>query len=159
AERHELGCWSHARRKFWEAALAKDAVAREALLRMSRFFDLEERWRDRSPGKIKALRDQYLRPHVEAFFEWAKIEYELVRNQRGLLTKALGYVIRQKDALMRFLDDGRLVLDNNRSERELRRIAVGRKAWLFVGSDDHATSAGHLFTLIASCKLHGLDPE
>ena len=60
---------------------------------------------------------------------------------------------------MRVLDDGRLVLDNNRSERELRRIAVGRKAWLFVGSDDHAESAGHLFSLIASCKLHGLDPE
>ena len=52
-----------------------------------------------------------------------------------------------------------LVLDNNRSERELRRIAVGRKAWLFVGSDDHAQSAGHIFSLIASCKLHGLDPE
>jgi hypothetical protein len=58
------------------------------------------------------------------------------------------------------LDDGRLVLDNNRSESALRgSIATGRKAWLFVGSDDHAQSAGHLFSLIASCKLHGLDPE
>ena len=60
---------------------------------------------------------------------------------------------------MRVLDDGRLVLENNRSERELRRIAVGRNAWLFVGSDDHAQSAGHLFSLIASARLHGLDPE
>ncbi len=57
------------------------------------------------------------------------------------------------------LEDGRLILDNNRSERELRRIAVGRKAWLFVGSDDHATAAGHVFSLIASARLHGLDPE
>ena len=60
---------------------------------------------------------------------------------------------------MRFFDDGRLVLDNNRSERDLRRIAVGRKAWLFVGSDDHAEAAGHLFSLIASARLHQLDPE
>jgi hypothetical protein len=60
---------------------------------------------------------------------------------------------------MRVLDDGRLVLDNNRSERELRRVGVGRKAWLFAYDDDHATSAGHLFSLIASARLHRLDPE
>lgn len=67
--------------------------------------------------------------------------------------------MRQKPALTRFLDDGRLALDNNRSERELRRIAVGRKAWLFVGSDDHGTATGHLFSMIASARLHDLDPE
>jgi len=60
---------------------------------------------------------------------------------------------------MRFLDDGRLRPDNNASERELRQIAVGRKAWLFVGSDDHAASAGNLLSLIASARLHRLDPE
>jgi hypothetical protein len=76
-----------------------------------------------------------------------------------LLRSALGYLIRQKDALYRFFDDGRLILDNNRSERELRRIAVGRKAWLFAGSDDHAQSAGHIFTLIATARLHRLEPE
>lgn len=75
------------------------------------------------------------------------------------LRTALGYVVRQKAALLRYLDDGRLVMDNNRSERELRRIAVGRKAWLFVGSDDHAQAAGNIFSLVASAKLHGLDPE
>jgi hypothetical protein len=155
----EVGCWVHARRGFWEAAFAKEPAAREALLRIGRFFEIEERWRGCPPHKIKRLRDQYLRPHVEAFFEWAALEYEKVRDQRGLMRKAFGYVIRQKAALMRFLDDGRLGLENNRSERELRRIAVGRKAWLFVGSDDHAASAGHIFSLTASCKLHGLDPE
>jgi len=86
-------------------------------------------------------------------------EFEKIREQRGALRSALGYLVRQKDALCRFLDDGRLLLDNNRSERELRRIAVGRKGWLFVGSDDHAQSAGHLFTLIATARLHRLDPE
>jgi hypothetical protein len=68
-------------------------------------------------------------------------------------------VVRQADALRRFLEDGRLPLTNNQSERELRRVAVGRKAWLFVGSDDHAQAAGNLFSLIASARLHRLDPE
>ena len=105
------------------------------------------------------MRRQHLRPHLDAFFAWAEVEYETVRDQRGLLRSALGYAVRQKDALMRVLDDGRLVLENNRSERELRRIAVGRKGWLFVGSDDHGEAAGHLFSLIASARLHKLDPE
>ncbi len=67
--------------------------------------------------------------------------------------------MRQKAALTRYLDDGRLEPTNNGSERELRRIAVGRKAWLFVGSDDNAQAAGHLFSLVASARLHSLDPE
>jgi transposase len=157
--RIEVACLAHARRKFWEAAIAKCVVAREALVRIGRIFELDAAWRGKSPAEIKRLRNAHLRPHMEAFFAWAEIEFERVREQRGSLRSAFGYSLRQKDALMRVLDDGRLVLDNNRSERELRRIAVGRKAWLFVGSDDHAQSAGHLFSLIASCKLHGLDPE
>lgn len=157
--RKEVGCWSHARRKFWEAALAKCAVAKEGLLRIGRFFDLEAKWRGRPPDNIKHLRQVYLRPHLEAFFAWAAPEYEKVRGQRGLLRSALGYALRQQAALLRFLEDGRLPMDNNGSERALRRIAVGRKAWLFVGSDDHAAAAGHLLSLIASARLHGLDPE
>ena len=157
--RLEIACLAHGRRKFWEAAIAKCVIAREALVRLGRIFELDASWRGKSPAEIKRLRNAHLRPHMEAFFAWAEIEYERVRDQRGSLRSALGYAVRQKDAFMRVLDDGRLVLDNNRSERELRRIAVGRKAWLFVGSDDHAESAGHLFSLIASCKLHGLDPE
>ncbi len=160
AVRHEVGCWAHGRRKFWEAAFAKNAVAREALVRVGRMFDLDASWRGRSPAEIKRLRDAHLRPHMVAFFTWAESEFDKVRDQRGSLRSALGYAVRQKEALMRVLDDGRLVLDNNRSERALRgAIAIGRKAWLFVGSDDHAESAGHLFSLIASCRLHGLDPE
>ena len=65
----------------------------------------------------------------------------------------------KKGALRRFLDDGRLRVDNNGSERALRRSPLGRKAWLFVGSDDHAEAAANLFSLVASCKLHRLDPE
>jgi transposase len=159
AERHEVGCWAHARRKFWEAAITKDVVAREGLARIARIFELDRSWRGRSAHEIKSLRDDHLRPHTDAFFAWVDAEYERVRGQRGLLRTALGYAHRQRSPLTRFYDDGRLRLDNNASERELRRIAVGRKAWLFVGSDDHAQAAGNLLTLIASARLHGLDPE
>jgi transposase len=156
----EVGCMAHARRKFWEAAVAtKTPAAREALYRIRRLYDREAEWRDRPPDERARLRSQISRPELEAFFSWATVEHEKVRGQRGWLRRAFGYAIRQKEALMRFLDDGRLNIDNTASERELRQIAVGRKAWLFVGSDDHAASAASLLSLIASARLNQLDPE
>ncbi len=157
--KQEIGCWSHCRRKFWEATCTKSEPAREGLARIGHIFALEDAWRKDPPETIHRMRNAHLRPHLEAFFVWALVEYEKVRDQRGLLRSAFGYAVRQKDALMRILDDGRLILENNRSERELRRIAVGRKSWLFVGSDHHAESAGHIFSLIASARLHRIDPE
>jgi transposase len=157
---HEVGCWSHARTGLWEAAVATPSViAREGLARILRMFQLERLWKERSPAERKALRDRYLRPHVASFFTFAVEEYDRVKHERGMLRAALGYCVRQKDALMRFLDDGRLEMTNNHSERQLRRVAVGRKAWLFVGSDDHGQAAGNWLTLIASVRLHKLDPE
>jgi hypothetical protein len=96
---------------------------------------------------------------VASFFDFVDEAYEQIKHQRGMLRSALGYCVRQKDALMRFLDDGALEMTNNRSERQLRRIATGRKAWLFVGSDDHGQAAANLLTLVASARLHKLDPE
>jgi hypothetical protein len=156
----EVACYAHLRRKFWEAALAKSAVAREGLARLGRIFELEASWRGRPPAEIHRLRATHLRPHADAFFTWATLEHDKVRHQRGLLRSAVGYAVRQKDALLRIFDDGRLLLDNNRSERALRgTISTGRKAWLFVGSDDHGQSAAHHFSLVSSCRLHRLDPE
>jgi transposase len=155
----EVGCWAHARRKFWEAATAKIVTAREGLARIGRIFELDAQWRGKPPAEVARLRDQRMRTHIDAFFDWADLEYARVRDERGMLRSALGYAVRQQAALRRVLDDGRLPLDNNRSERELRRIAVGRKAWLFSASDDHAVSAGNLFSLVASARLHRLDPE
>jgi len=156
----EVGCWAHGRRGLWETAITtKSEIAREGLFRIGRIYAIEEKWRGKPPDEIKRLRNQFSRPLVEAFFEWAAGESQKVKDVRGPLRSGLGYLIRQKDALMRFLDDGRLRLDNNLSEGQLRKIAVGRKAWLFVGSDDHAVSAGNLFSLIASARLHRLDPE
>src|SRR5262249_16822932 len=134
-------------------------IAREGLWRIHKLFELDAGWKDVPPAKRKALRDQGLRPLLDDFFAWAEAEYAKVKHTRGLLRSALGYVVRQQGALRGFLADGRLRMENNVSERELRRIAVGRKAWLFVGSDDHAQATANLFTLIASCKLHVLDPE
>jgi transposase len=154
----EVGCWSHGRRNFWEAAVCKHALGLEGLRRVDAIFAADRPLGDLPPAKRKARRDVLVRPLVDAFFAWAKAEHARPR-ERGLVASALGYAIRQEGPLRRFLDDGRLRLENNASERALRAIATGRKAWLFFGSDDHAQAAANLFSLVASCKLHGLDPE
>lgn len=159
-KRLEVGCWSHMRRKFWEAAFAKSPVAREALARIARIFELDATWQKKPPAEIKRLRGAHLRTHVVSLLDWIAVEYDKVRDQRSSLRSALGYAVRQRDALCRFLDDGRLRKDNNPSELQLRgRVAVGRKAWLFVGSDGHAQSAAGTMSLIASARLHKIDPE
>ena len=160
AERVEVGCWSHLRRKFWEVAITtKDPVAREAVFRIKRIFDLDRTWRKLPHAEIKAQRDLHLRPHVDAFFDWARPEFAKLGGRRSMLASALGYATRNEAAFKSFLEDGRLEMTNNRSERELRRVATGRKAWLFVGSEDHGQAAGNLMSLIASARLHAIDPE
>ena len=154
----EVGCWSHARRKFWEAAVCKHRIGVEGLARINAIFAADKPLWKLPPAKRHALRQQGVRPLVDSFFEWAKAT-SAVTSERGLVATALGYAVRQEAPLRRFLEDGRLRLDNNGSERALRRIATGRKAWLFCGSDDHASAAANLFSLVASCKLHALDPE
>lgn len=156
----EVGCWSHCRRKFWEAATAaKEPVAREALLRIRTLFQHDELWAKLPPNKRLDRRQRIARPLVEGFFEWLHARNDEVKDVRGLLRSACGYAVRQEKALRRFLEDGRLKMTNNHSERALRTIAVGRKNWLFFGSDDHAQAAANLFSLLASCKLHRLEPE
>jgi len=161
ATRLEVGCWSHGRRGFYECAVtSKDAVAREALLRLHRLFEYEAKWRKLTPTQRKELRDCFSKPELESFFTWVELEYCKVEHQRGLLRTALGYARRHKHALMRYLDDGRLEMDNNRTEREIKTgVVLGRKAWLFIGSDDHGETTANLLSLIASARLHGLDDE
>jgi transposase len=154
----EVGCWSHARRKFWEAAVCKHRIGVEGLARINAIFMADKPLWKLPPAKRHALRQQYVRPLIDSFFEWAKAT-SAVTSERGLVATALGYAVRQEAPLRRFLEDGRLRLENNGSERALRPIAVGRKNWLFCGSDDHASAAANLFSLVASCKLHELDPE
>ena len=105
------------------------------------------------------MRQQYLRPHVDSFFGWVDEQRLLYKDQRGYARTSLEYAHNQQDVLTRFFDDGRLVLSNNGAERALKGVALGRKAWLFCGSDDHAKSTAALFSLVASARLHRLDPE
>jgi transposase len=158
-ERVEVACWYHARRRFWEAAVAKNDIAREGLIRIGRIFELDESWTKKPPAEIRQLRTTFLRPHVLAFFSWLEQQRPAFNDQRGLVRSALEYAHNHCDALQRFFDDGRLVLTNNGSERAIKPVATGRKAWLFCGSDDHAKSTAALFSLVTSARLHGLDPE
>ena len=155
----EVACWSHARRRLWEAAVSGFAVGREGLLRVRKLYELDQAWSKLPPSTRLQKRKTVLAPFVDEFFAWVHAQNDLTTQERGLVSKALGYAIRQELALRRFLDDGRLRMDNNNSENALRIVANGRKAWLFFGSDDHAQAAANLYSLIASCKLHGLDPE
>ena len=155
----EVACWAHARRRYWEAAVSGYPVGRAGLLRIRKLYELDQSWNELPPSTRVGKRQAILKPLVDEFFAWADAEYALIRNERGLVNKALGYATRQELGLRRFLEDGRLRMDNNLSEGAIRTVAIGRKAWLFFGSDDHASAAANLFSLIASCKLHGLDPE
>jgi transposase len=119
----EVGCWSHARTNFWEAATCKHELGAEGLRRIALIFAADGKLRDLPPAKRKAVRDAVVRPLVDAFFAWAKAQYARPR-ERGLVATALGYAINQESPLRRFLDDGRLRLENNPSERALRAIAM-----------------------------------
>jgi transposase len=156
----EVACWSHARRRLWEAAVTvQDPAAREGLLRIRALFKLEESWSGLAPSQRYERRQRVSKPMLDDFFAWAQGVFERVRGVRGPVASAFGYAIRQREALRRFLDDGRLRLENNSAERELRSIATGRRSWLFMGSDDHAQAAANIFSLVASCRLHALDVE
>ena len=152
-----VGCWAHCRRYFFEAAICKHRVGIVGLERVRAMYRLDESFGDCPPVERKRLRQQKLAPLVDDFFAWAKrARREL--TTRDLAARALGYAENQEEELRRVLLDGRLPLDNNRSERALRRIVVGRKNWLFYGSDVHAEAAAAIFGVIASCRLHRIDP-
>ena len=154
----EVACWAHARRRFWEAAVSGYSVGKEGLLRIRKLYELDVSWKKLPPSMRKQKRQAILKPLVDEFFTWVHQQHQLV-NERGRVRKALGYCVRQEQALRRFLDDGRLKMDNTAAEREIKPVATGRKNWLFFGSDDHANAAANLLSLIASAKLHGIDTE
>lgn len=154
----EVGCWAHCRRNFWDAAVCKHPEGLRGLRMIEELFAGDSPLWKLPPSERQRLRHERLVPILDEFFSWVKNESATGRP-RGLVTKALGYALRQELPLRRFLDDPRLKLDNNASERNIRPVAVGRKNWLFFGSDDHAEAAANIFSLVATCKLHGIDPE
>jgi transposase len=152
-----VGCWAHCRRYFFEAAICRYQVGLQGLLRIRAIYAADEIVRRAPPEQRKAIRDQHVRPLMTGFFDWVRAARDLTPG-RNLATKALGYAGNQEAELLRVLDDVNLPLDNTRSERALRKVVVGRKNWMFYGSDTHAEAAAAIFSVIASCRLHGLDP-
>jgi len=152
-----VGCFAHLRRYFFEAAICRYPVGLQGLMRIRAIYATEEVVSRAPPTERKALREQHVRPLATRFFEWAR-GARVGTQGRNLATKALGYAVNQEAELMRVLTDVNLPLDNTRSERALRKIVVGRKAWMFYGSDTHAEAAAAIFSVIASCRLHRLDP-
>jgi transposase len=152
-----VGCYAHLRRYFFEAAICRYPVGLQGLMRIRAIYAADEAVHRAPAAERTALRHQHVRPLATSFFAWARSARDLTPG-RNLATKALGYALNQESELMRVLDDVNLPLDNTRAERALRRIVVGRKAWMFYGSDTHAEAAAAIFSLIASCRLHRLDP-
>jgi hypothetical protein len=152
-----IGCWAHCRRYFFEAAVCKYKIGVDGLHRIQALYRADAELRELPPIERKARRLTAVAPLIDDFFAWVA-RVRQTEPGRTLATKALGYATNQEDELRRVLLDGRLPLDNTRSERALRTIVVGRKNWLFYGSEVHAESAAAIFSIIASCRLHRLDP-
>ena len=153
-----VGCWAHCRRYFFEAAICKYAIGVEGLTRIRAMYHEDNKLKKLPPVQRKAMREQLVSPLIDSFYEWARDAMRLA-PARTHAARALGYALNQEQELRRVLLDGRLPMDNTRSERALRKIVVGRKNWMFYGSDTHAEAAAALFTIVASCRLHKIDPE
>lgn len=155
----EVGCWAHLRRYFVDAQLSEPGYAAQALALIGQLYkvdrDAREQGLDASARLV--LRQQRAGPIVAELRQWID-ELRPRILPKSPLGQALTYAHNQWRALNRFLEDGRLELDNNASERSLRRVAVGRKNWMFAGSDEGARRAAIIYSLVASCCLHGVDP-
>lgn len=155
----EAACWAHVRRKFYDIHVAlASPIALEALERIGRLYKIEEEIRGRPPDERKALRQARAGPELESLRQWLH-QTATGLSMKSELAKAIRYALSNWVALTRFCDDGRLEVDNNAAERALRAVALGRKNWLFAGSDDGGERAAAVYTLIGTAKLNGLDPQ
>jgi len=165
-------CWSHARRKFFELADIKgnarkgksvhdiSPIALEAVARIDAIFDIERGINGLSIEERQAARHQLSRPLVEALHDWLRAERDRM-SKHNPVAKAISYMF-TKDrwtAFTRFLDDGRICLTNNAAERALRGVALGRKSWLFAGSERGGDRAAFMYSLIVTAKINDVDPQ
>jgi transposase len=169
----EAGCFAHARRKFFELADVVSSarkksrgqraamiypIALEAVQRLDALFDIERGINGKAPTERVAVRQELSAPLMAELHTW--LTAQVGKLSRGHdLTKACLYMLKRWDAFTRFLDDGRICLTNNAAERALRCIPLGRKAWLFCGSDRGGQRAAIIYTLIQTAKLNDIDPQ
>jgi transposase len=155
----EAACWAHVRRKFFDLHQGHASpVAKEALERIAQLYGIEKEIRGRSPDDRKEVRQARSRPLLDAMHAWLKATMSKL-SRKSELAKAIYYALERWTALLVFVGDGRVEMDNNAAERALRTVAVGRKNYLFAGSDAGGERAAAIYSLLGSAKLNGIDPE
>ena len=153
------GCWAHARRGLFRLAeLGRAPLAVEAVRRIDCLFEVERTINGVVPQQRAALRQQFSAPIVENLMQWMRDSCSRMSG-KSPVAQAMAYILRRPDTFRAFLHDGRICLTNNAAERSLRGIAVGRKAWLFAGSDRGGRRAAAMYSLIVTAKLNDVDPH
>jgi transposase len=155
----EAACWAHVRRKFFDLFEAnQSSVAAQALERIGALYAIEEQIRGRSPDERRAVRRARSRPLLDALHGWFE-QMLATLSQKSAMAKAIRYALTRWVALGRYCDDGRIEIDNNAAERALRCVALGRKNFLFAGSDAGGDRAAAIYSLLGTAKLNGRNPE
>jgi len=155
----EVACWSHVRRGFFdEWASHKSAIAKEALDKIGVLFDIERPINGQSPDIRRAVRQRTARPKIDELAIWLDAQLEKLPGKSDL-AGAIRYARSRWVALTRYLDDGRLEISNNAAENQIRPAALGRKNWLFCGSDSGGERAAAFYTLVRTARLNGIEPE
>jgi transposase len=153
----EVGCNMHARRGFIVALEAGDVRASMPIAAYKKLYDIEERIAALGPDEKRAVRQAESKPVFEALISWCE-QYRLVEPPKSPLGQAVGYLLRHQTALTRFLEDGRLPIDNGLVERLHRRVGVGRRNYLFAGSDVGGRRAAIAYSILGTCRLLDIDP-
>jgi transposase len=155
----EAACWAHARRKYFEIYdSTASPIALEALERIGELYKIEDEIRGKLPNERKAVRQARATPLLKDLYDWLHATVRKV-SKKSAIAGAIGYTLSLWTALTRYAEDGSIEVDNNPVERELRAVALGRKNYLFAGSDAGGERAAAFYSLIGTAKLCGLDPE
>ena len=155
----ELGCWAHARRKFVDLHKASgSAIAQQAIGHLAALYQIEAKARDLDDIGRHAFRQQHAAPLMHAFKAWLDAVRPTVAGNSGT-AKAIDYTLRRWAALTRYLADGCYPIDNNPIENAIRPVALGRKNWLFAGSETAGVRAAAIMSLLATAKANGRDPH
>jgi len=156
---YEVACWAHARRMFYEIhALHASPTTSEALAKIAALYAIEDEIRGKSAEFRREIRQSRAKPLIDELHKWMENTVRRL-SPKSETAAAIRYSLSRWRALTRYIGDGRLEMDNNSAERALRVVALGRKNYLFAGSDEGGERAAAIYSLIGSAKLNGLDPE
>jgi hypothetical protein len=156
---HEVACMAHIRRKFVDVQQSQgSAIAEEAIKRIARLYGVEKAARGQPPDERAKIRQDKAKPIFDDLEVWLHAQLPKISG-KSPLAGAIRYGLTRMKRLRPYLDHGILELDNNTAERSMRGIAIGRKNWLFMGSEGGGKSAAIAYTLIETAKLNGIDPQ